>query len=429
MPLDRRFEKMRTLVREVFAARQKNSQKKISRVTVGWPYYDEKEILSALDALLRVRISQGKKVRLFEKNFARYLHRPFAVAANSGTSANTLALSALIEVGRIRPGAEVIVPAATFSSVAAPIIQLGLTPVYVDVDPRSWNIDPDEIEKAIGPKTRVLMPVHTFGNPADMRRILAIARRRRLLVLEDCCEAHGSRIGNKMVGSFGDLATLSFFVAHNITTGEGGMVFSSQKKYHDVLVSLREFGRLPPEALHKKRMVYDARLGWYDARNLYARIGYNVRMTDIAASLGIEQLKKLDRLNRARLRIVAEYQRHLSRYRTFLRLPEVRPGTFHSFYGYGMIIEKGAPFTRRKLTDFLESRGIETRSFFGGCLPDQPAFRRAPKRVVGRLPVSRWIRDNGFFIGCHPALSSAHVQRVLTAFDVFFSRFPENDTF
>lgn len=415
--------KITALIRELLGERLRRQSADYTHVSVGFPHYDEHEILNALDSLLNIRISQGEKVAIFEKQFSRYVGTSFAVAVNSGTSANLLAIAALKEAHRIPDGAEVVVPAATFSSVVSPIIQLGLVPVYVDVDPRSWNINPREVARAIGKKTRILMPVHSFGNPADMPEIMRIARRSRLLVIEDCCEAHGAMIGRRHVGSFGDLSTLSFFVAHNITTGEGGMVFGNDPKLRTILTSLREFGRLPPEVSRQKRYVaYDRRLGYYDVRNTYVRLGYNVRMTDIAAALGIEQLKKLHRFNRLRIRIVATYRKGLAPYQTVLDLPEVRRGTRHSFYGFPIIIKKNASFSRRELVMYLETHGIETRSFFGGCLPDQPAFRKAPGRVVGDLPVSRWIRDNGFFIGCHPALSPAHVRHVLETFAAFFSR-------
>ncbi len=406
-----------SLVKKYMKAR--NAALRPKRVTVSWPVYDHREIQHALATLLELRISQGAKVREFEKEFARYIGVTYAVAVNSGSSANLIALAALVESGDVPRGSEVICPAATFATVASPIIQLGLIPVYADVDPVSWNIDPKEVEKAVTKKTRVIMPVHHLGNPADMPAILKIAKKHKLKVLEDCCEAHGAAIGREKVGSFGDMGTLSFFVAHNITTGEGGMVFTNSKKYYEILLSLREFGRIPPHMLSRFRFK-DPILGEYDTRYVFSRLGYNVRMTDIAASLGIEQLKKLDALNRKRLAIVHRYQKGLAKYRTWLRLPEIRKNTFHSFYGYGLIIEKGAPFTRREFTQFLEARGVETRAFFAGCLPDQPGFRDQPKKIIGKLPVSRWIRDNAIFIGCHPALTKQHVAQVLHAFGDFF---------
>lgn len=397
---------------------QANAQAELARgyVNIGWPAYDEKEIMQAFDSLLHIRISQGPKVAEFEKLGAAYVGTKYAVAVNSGSSANLLALSALVSSGAVPVGSEVIIPATTFSTVASPIIQVGLIPVYVDVDSKSWNINPAEITKAITKKTRVIMPVHTFGNPADMPAIMRIAKQHNLLVLEDCCEAHGASLGKKKAGSFGDLATQSFFVAHNITTGEGGMVFTNQKKYYELLVGLREFGRLPATVVKQHRFDYpDAVLKNYDARYIFNSIGYNVRMTDIAAALGIEQIKKLDALNARRLKNVQVYNRALAAYQKFIQLPEIRKNTFHNFYGYPFVIKPGAPFTRLELTAHLEKNNIETRPFFAGCLPDQPGFRNQPGRSQGKLPVARWLRDNGMFIGCHPALTSKHLTTVIKA--------------
>ncbi len=389
-------------------------------VTVGWPAYDEKELLSAMGALLDLRLSQGPYVREFERRCAAYVGAPDAVAVNSGSSANLLVYTWLIQSGAAEPGDEVLVPATTFSTVASPIIQVGLIPVYVDVEMNSWNIDPREIEKAITPKTRAIMAVHTLGNPANMPEIMRIARKHKLIVIEDCCEAHGARIGKKIVGSFGDISTLSFFVAHNITTGEGGMIFTRTKEQRAIIASLREFGRLPPEAL-SKRVFNDPVLGAYDARYIFTTIGYNVRMTDIAGALGVEQIKKLDRLNARRLKVVHKYLDILKKYDAFIQPPEIRSGTFHSFYGFGFAVRPHAPFKRQELVDFLEARGIETRAVFAGCIPDQPGFRLAPGRSYGKLPVARSIRDNGMFIGCHPALTARHIQIVRTAFADFFA--------
>lgn len=394
------------------------------RVNNGWPVFDEREVLQALDALLNVRISQGAKVKLFEEMTADYVGTRYAIACNSGSSANLLALTALIASGKVKKGSEVIIPATTFATVASPILQVGLVPVYVDVDKHSWNINPDEIEKAISKKTRVIMPVHTFGNPADMTSIMRIARKHKCIVFEDCCEAHGAMVGKRKVGSIGDISTLSFFVAHNITTGEGGMVFTSDPAIDDLLRSLREFGRLSHDAMNNQRFNYpDKILKKFDARYIFARLGYNLRMTDVTASLGIEQIKKLDALNKKRIAIVHAYLKTLKEYEKYLVLPSVAKNHLHSFYGFPFVIRKDAPFSRMDMVNFLEENGIETRPFFGGCLPDQPGFRNEPKRVVGKLPVARWIRDNSVFIGCHAALTKDHVKHVTNTFKNFFSKF------
>ncbi|TSC87211.1 MAG: Glutamine--scyllo-inositol transaminase [Parcubacteria group bacterium Gr01-1014_8] len=416
--------KLNALVKTIMQEKKHDNVPAPGIVTISWPVFDHKEITNALQSLIDLRISQGPKVRQFEDACAKYVGVKYAVAVNSGSSANLLALSALVASGIVPKGSEVILPATTFATVASPIIQVGLIPVYVDIDPTSWNIDPKGVEKAISPKTRVIMPVHTFGNPADMGAIMSIAKKHDLLVLEDCCEAHGAAIGGKKVGSFGDIATLSFFVAHNITTGEGGMIFTNDESMRDLLQSLREFGRLPPSIANANRFTYkDKVLSGFDARYIFTRIGYNVRMTDIAASLGIEQIKKLDALNAKRIATIQIYNNKFQKYEQFLELPKVAKGAFHSYYGYPFVVKKTAPFSRLEFVQCLESKGIETRPFFGGCLPDQPAFRDEPQRIVGELPVARTIRDQSVFIGCHPALTKAHVVHVIKVFASFFDAY------
>ncbi|MDD4901335.1 MAG: DegT/DnrJ/EryC1/StrS family aminotransferase [Patescibacteria group bacterium] len=413
--------KIAKLTKQLFRNRPEEYAIPNNKVTIGWPAYDEKEILSVLDSILDLRISQGPKVLEFEKMLAEYIGRRYAVAVNSGSSANLLALATLLEAKKIKPGDEVIVPATTFSAVAAPILHLGLIPVYVDVEKKSWNIDPLEIKKAIAKKTRAIMVVHSFGNPADMQKITAIAKRHKLIVIEDCCEAHGAMIGKRKVGSFGELATMSFYVAHNITTGEGGAVFTNNRQYNDILRSLREFGRLPAKITQGKRFSFsDNILKNYDARYVTARLGYNVRMTDIAASLGVVQLKKLDQLNARRLKIVGQQQKLFSKYNKYFQTPEVRRNTMHSFYGYCILVKKNNKFTRKEFAWYLEKNGIETRSFFDGCLPDQPIFRKLPHKTIGQLPIARKLRDTALFIGCHPALNKNHVNHVRRVIDNFF---------
>src|SRR3989338_8168853 len=247
---------LEALVKKIMRDQLRRFALDTTKVHLSWPVYDDAEILNALDSLLDLHLSQGPKVREFEQRFANYLGVRYATAVNSGSSANLLALATLVEYGKIKKDAEVIMPAATFSAVASPALHLGLVPVYVDVERDTWNIDPKEIERAITPRTRVIMAVHTFGNPANMPAIMRIAKKHKLFVIEDCCEAHGARIGKKKVGSFGDLATMSFFIAHNMTTGEGGMIFSDQKQMATIVSSLREFGRLPADVIRTRRLTY-----------------------------------------------------------------------------------------------------------------------------------------------------------------------------
>lgn len=407
-------ERLRPLLAEAYRQPAPAFHPGRDRIGVGGVCFDEREVLRALRMLLSGRISQGPEVRAFEAAFAAYVGVAHGVAVNSGSSANLLALAALVEAGDVPRGAGVIVPAATFTTVLSPILQLGLTPVVVDVDPTTYNINPAEAARAVADDVRVLMPVHTLGCPAPMQELMALAARHGLRVVEDCCEAHGARLDDRAVGSYGDLATSSFFVAHNMTTGEGGMVLTPHAGYADLLRSLREFGR-GFEATGERFSYSDEILTEYDERYVFYRLGFNLRMTDVAAALGLVQLEKLDAMNRRRLDTAHFYLAKLKQFDEFLQLPSLPAGCLHSFYAFPLVVRRGAPFSRAVLARYLEGRGIETRALFGGNLVDQPAYRRLPLRVVGDLPISRWLRDGALFIGCHPGIGDAERQYVVDA--------------
>lgn len=379
------------------------------RVPLSSAILGPEEAAGVLRTVLSGWISQGPLAAEFERRFAAYVGVAHAVAVNSGSSANLLLLAALLEDGRLRTGDEVVIPATTFSTVASPIIQLGLVPVYADVEPDTFNLDPAAAEVAIGARTRALMPVHTLGYPAAMPALMELARRRGLLLIEDCCEAHGAALDGRRVGGFGDAASFSFFVAHNMTTGEGGMVLTNDKRLAALCRSLREFGRMDQRALADGRYFTDERLTDYDKRYVFERLGYNVRMTDVAAAIGVAQLARLEAFNAARREAAAAYTAALAGCQDVLELPRERPGVVHSYYTYPMVIREAARFSRRELAEHLEAQGIETRPLFAGCLPDQPGFRSGAHRVAGALPVARRLRDRALFIGVHPGLAPEDV--------------------
>jgi CDP-4-dehydro-6-deoxyglucose reductase, E1 len=392
-----------------------------NRISLSAPVFDEREVCAALRTILDNWITQGPKVREFEAAFAGYAGVRDGVAVNSGSSANLIALTALMALGELRPGDEVIVPATTFPTVASPVLQLGCVPVYVDVDLETLNIDPALVEAAISARTRAIIAVHTLGYPAESTMLADIAKRRGCVLMEDCCEAHGTAIDGRRAGSFGEVATFSFFVAHNMTTGEGGMVLANDERLLEAARSLREFGRVDQTNVVVERWANDPVLGEYDRRYLFDRLGYNVRMTDITASFGLEQLVKLEAMNSHRIAHAARYRSRLRRYEQWLRLPPQRPGRIHAYYTYAVALKPGAPIERNDLARWLDERGIETRPIFAGCLPDQPAFRGTPQRVFGDLTNAREIRDRALFFGVHPGLREADVDRVADAFDELFA--------
>jgi CDP-6-deoxy-D-xylo-4-hexulose-3-dehydrase len=253
-----------------------------------------------------------------------------------------------------------------------------------------------------------------------MEEIMPIAKKHNLKVLEDSCEAHGASINGKKAGSYGDMATLSFYVAHNITTGEGGMVFTNNKSYNHMLKSIREFGRIDQEGA---RFVEVGKLGIYDKRYVFERLGYNLRMTDLEASFGIEQFKKMDKLNEKRIENANYFTDEFKKFDNLVKLPSIKKGVVHTYYGYPIIIRKNAPFKRHDMVTFLENNLIETRPFFAGTLPDQPAFLNKKIKVIGDLHVSRWIRDNAIFIGCHAAIGEEERNYVVNKISDFLKKF------
>ena len=391
-----------------------------TKIGVGFPCYDHNEVISAIDSLLELRISQGEKVKQFEQNYSNYIGTKYGVAVNSGSSANLLALSALIKNGIVKKGSEVIVPAATFTTVVSPIIQNGLIPVFVDIDNKTYNISPIEIKKAISKKTGLIMPVHSFGCPANLEKI--IEKDDKIPILEDCCEAHGASINKRKVGSYGLLSTYSFFVAHNITSGEGGIILTNNLELYKTLRSIREFGRLLEYDKDKPRFHYtDEYLTDFDERYVFEQIGYNVRMSDIHASLAIEQLKKLDELNKVRVSNAEFFTKHLTVYKKYLQLPTTPENSFHSFYSYPIVIKGASPFLRKDLVRFLEKHCIETRALMGGNLAIQPAYRNESIRIIGKLKNTQEILNNSFFIGCHQNIDEIQKEYIVSIFDKFFS--------
>lgn len=399
-----------------------------TKINVGFPCYDSNEVISALDSLLDLNISQGKKVKEFEKSYSEYVGMDYGVAVNSGSSANLLALTSLVMSGILPKGSEVIVPAATFTTVISPIIQAGLKPVFVDVEMDTYNVSSKSIEAAITDSTGLIMVVHSLGNPANMGEIMAISEKHNIPVFEDCCEAHGAAIDGKRVGSFGIISAWSFFVAHNMTTGEGGMVNTRDPKLYYILRSIREFGRLLDVDKSMERFGYsDEYLKDYDERYVFENIGYNVRMTDIAASLGIEQLKKLDDYNNTRARVAQDYTKGLAHHSEYLRMPNIPEGYFHSFYGFTILVNDGAPFTRKEIITYMESKNIETRAFMGGNLSIQPAYRELGIRIAGDLTNTNKLSDDAFFIGCHPFLNDDAINYVIRTIDEFIASLDGNN--
>jgi CDP-6-deoxy-D-xylo-4-hexulose-3-dehydrase len=406
-----------------------------TRVNYASRVYDERELMAAVDACLDFWLSAGPNARMFERRLAETIGVNHALVVNSGSSANLVAVGTLLSrrlERPLEPGDEVIVPAMGFPTSVAPVVQGGLVPVFVDCELGTYNLDPEQLEPALSERTRALFFAHTLGNPVEMEPVMAFARAHDLCIIEDACDALGSTYDGQMVGSFGDLATLSFYPAHHVTTGEGGAVLTDSPQLARVAQSLRGWGRdcwcahdSPPGGACGRRFEWQIP-GLdepYDHRCLYSEIGYNLKMTDIQAAIGLIQLDKLPDFIAARKRNFARLYEAFKSYEEFLILPIWNERADPSWFAFPITVRPGAPFTRRDLTNWLETRNVETRFMFAGNITRQPGYRHIQHRTVGDLPNSDLVMRSTFFVGVYPGLDEARLAYILEAFDDFFCKF------
>jgi CDP-6-deoxy-D-xylo-4-hexulose-3-dehydrase len=380
------------------------------------------EAANLVHASLDLWLTAGRYSDRFEADIARWFGASKAIAVNSGSSANLVALSTLTspQLGEraLRKGDEVITAAAGFPTTVNPILQNGLVPVFVDSELATGNIDVSLIEAAIGPRTRAIMAAHTLGNPMDMREIMRIARKHGLWVVEDCCDAFGSTLDGQKCGTFGDLATLSFYPAHHITMGEGGAVFGRDANLMKLAESFRDWGRdcyCPPGKENTCGQRFCWKLGQlpqgYDHKYIYTHAGYNLKITDMQAAVGVAQLDRLDGFVQARKR---NHARLLARLRElgveqFAHLPQQAQGADASWFGFLVTLKPGAPCSRNELTGYLEQQGIGTRLLFAGNLTKQPYFAGREYRAASALDNADRLMNDAFWVGVWPGLAAEQV--------------------
>lgn len=395
--------------------------------------FDEQELCQMVDAVLEFWITAGRYAQEFEGKLGAFLGVNQVIPVNSGSSANLVAISTLsspqLPYG-LRPGDEVITPAAAFPTTVAPIVQNQLVPVFVDCRLGDYNLDPDQVEAALSSRTRAIFFAHTLGNPAEMDRILALARKHDLMLIEDCCDALGSRYDGQMVGTFGRLATLSFYPAHHITMGEGGAVYTNSGRLARLARTIRDWGRdcfcgyeSPPNGKCGRRFRHIPGLGHYDHRYLFTEIGYNLKITDVQAAMGVAQLDKLPDFIQARKRNFGFLYQNLQAYRDLVVLPSWSPRADPSWFAFPITVPDSAPFTRHDLTRFLESRQIETRVLFAGNILQQPGYREIAHRVAGDLPNTNQVMRGTLFVGVYPGMDQPRLSYLLEQFDTFFRPF------
>jgi CDP-6-deoxy-D-xylo-4-hexulose-3-dehydrase len=371
------------------------------RVLLHEPTYRFEEVWEAVDSLLSTRVTMGAKVREFEKAFAEKFGYRHAVMVNSGSSANLLMVAALtnaVTQGHLLNGDEVIVPALCWSTSVWPLIQHGLVPVIVDIDRETLDVDPGELARAVGPRTRAVLTVPIYGNPCAMDDVMRIVREKDLLLMEDCCESLGATFGGRPVGTFGRTGTFSFYFSHHITTLEGGMVVTSEDDLADTMRILRAHGwvrdTLDPDG-------HAAKHPGVHPKFLFTNLGYNLRPTEISGGFGLVQLRRFDDFVKIRSDNARYFSERLAGRRDVLHVQKVTPGGESSWFGCPMTVEPEAPFSRDELCAFLESKGIETRVLNAGNIARQPALAHHRHRVVGDLAVSDYVLERGFTFGNH----------------------------
>ncbi len=420
------------LVRDYYAAKWGQAESFIpgkARVPVSGKVFDADDLASLVDSSLDFWLTTGRFADAFEEQFARFMGTRYAILTNSGSSANLLALSALTarELGerRLKPGDEVLTVAVGFPTTVNPIIQNGLVPVFVDVQIPTYNVDVNQLEQAIGPKTKAIVLAHTLGNPFEVSRVKALAEAHGLWLIEDCCDAVGSKFDGKMVGTFGDLATVSFYPAHHITMGEGGAVLTNNPQLKKLVESFRDWGRdcwCKPGHDDTCGKRFNWKLGdlpyGYDHKYIYSHVGYNLKVTDMQAAVGLSQLQKLDSFIARRRKNFAHLYRGLSDLADQLILPEATPGSEPSWFGFPITVRPSGKYGRNELVEALEDRLIATRLLFGGNLLRQPAYKDMPLRVVSptNLSNSDLVMINTFWIGVYPGLSDEAVEYVVYTF-------------
>lgn len=387
-----------------------------SAVPVAGRVFDAADVQSLIDSSLDFWLTEGRFARRFEKEFARFFNVRHSILVNSGSSANLLALtsltSPLLKERQIQPGDEVITVATGFPTTVNPIFQNGLVPVFLDVDIPTYNIDVSQLEAALSEKTRVVMIAHTLGNPFDLKTVTEFCKQHNLWLVEDCCDAVGALYENRMVATFGDVATVSFYPAHHITMGEGGALLTDKPKLKKIIESFRDWGRdcwCEPGKDNTCYKRFDWQLGdlpqGYDHKYTYSHIGYNLKATDMQAAVGVSQLKKLNGFIEKRRENYDYLTELLSSLQEFFILPKATQNSTPSWFGFPILVRPEAPFSRDELVRHLEAHKIGTRLLFGGNLIRQPAYRGKEYRVVGDLKNSDEVMRRVFWIGVYPGLT------------------------
>jgi len=393
--------------------------------------YDENEIIKLVDSAIDFWLTSGKYANQFEEEFAKFLGVDFCLLTNSGSSANLLAMSTLTshKLGekRLKPGDEVITTACGFPTTLNPIIQNNLKPVFIDVDIGTYNINANKIEEAISDTTKAIFIPHTLGNPFDIDKIVEISEKHNLWIIEDNCDALGSKYKGKFTGSYGHISTFSFYPAHHITMGEGGALLTNDPLLKDIILSFRDWGRDCwcesgcDDSCGKRFKWQMGSLPYgYDHKYIYSHVGYNLKITDMQAAIGVEQLKKFPNFMEVRKQNFEILYDTLKLYDKYLILPQKYQNADPCWFGFPILVKKNAPFKRENIVEYLEIHKIATRMLFGGNLTRQPAYENLQYRQVDSLENTDLVMNNLFWIGVYPGITEEKMKYILEIIENFF---------
>lgn len=436
--------------KEYFNEIKKNkfSQEEKKYIPASGKVLDEEDLANLIEASLDMWLTCGRFNDEFEKEFAKFMGTKYALTTNSGSSANLLAVSSLTshKLGerQLKKGDEVITVAAGFPTTVNPIVQNGLVPVFVDVELETYNIDARKIEEAISEKTKAIIVAHTLGNPFDLEKIQQIAKKYNLWLIEDNCDALGATYNGQKTGTFGDIATFSFYPAHHITMGEGGALITNNPQLYRIIMSYRDWGRdcwCKPGVDNTCKNRFNMQLGnlpfGYDHKYTYSHLGYNLKITDFQASIGLSQLKKLPQFLEKRKENANYLLQKLEDLQEYLILPKVSQNAQSSWFGFLLSVKENPKYSKQELVKYLEENGIGTRQLFAGNMLRQPMFveneielKIGNSKIINSkdlneqhyklLPNTDFIMNNTFWVGVYPALNKKDLDKTSLIMHKYF---------
>lgn len=395
--------------------------------------FDDNEINASVSVLIDGWFGLGKKAEELERGLASFVGAKGSILTNSGSSANFLAVASMRSYffpNHLNSGDEIITAACGFPTTVNPIVNHGMVPVFLDVNPETYNIDASDLEKALSKKTRAVFVAHTMGNPNEMDVIVDFCRKNNLFLLEDNCDGLGSEYEGKRTGSFGILATQSFYPPHHMTMGEGGAVHYNDLRFERITRSLRDWGRScwcrgDDKTMHgacNARFNYRIDGKPYDHKYMFNQIGYNLKPIEPQAAMGVEQLKRMPAFMKARAHNFARMSQYARNWEQYFILPKALPKSDPCWFAFALTIRDDAPFTRGEITTYLEERMIQTRPLFAGNITKQAAYRNVNYRVAGDLPNSDRILHNTFFVGIYPGLGDREIDYIAENLSDFLNR-------